>query len=143
MDSQPAAHIKPGSRHNRQVFWQILLPIILAALAGIALVVLLSISTVNGSTASAQWASIATIWLILPLLVFGVFFTLTLAGLIYLISRLQRNLPTYTHLVNTYIQIFNIRVGIFYDRAVRPQITTLSRWAGYRTFWKRLWHIGE
>lgn len=143
MDSRPAARIKPGSRHNRQVFWQILLPVILAFLAGITLVVLLSISTANGSTASAQWSSIATIWLILPLMVFGGFFALTLAGLIYLISRMQRKLPTYTHLVNTYIQIFNIRVGILYDQAARPQITALSRWAGWRTFWKRLWHIGK
>lgn len=143
MDSRPAARIKPGSRHNRQVFWQILLPVILAAFAGIALVVLLSISTANGSAASAQWSSIATIWLILPWMIFAGFFALMLVGLIYLISRLRRKLPTYTHLINTYIQIFNIRVGILCDRAARPQITALSRWAGWRSFWKRLWHIGE
>ncbi len=143
MDSRSAARIKPGLRHKRQVFWQILLPVILAALAGIALVVLLSISTANGSTAASQWSSIATIWLILPLMVFGGFFALTLTGLIYLISRLRRKLPTYTHLVDTYIQIFNIRVGILFDQAARPQISALGRWAGWRTFWKRLWHVGK
>lgn len=139
----PSSRVKPGSRHRRQVFWQITFPMILSALAGIILVILVSLSTVNGSSVSSQWASISTIWLILPLLFVGIFAFLLLAVLIFLIIRLRRILPTYTHLVHTYIQIVNIRIGIILDQAARPQINSLSRWAGWRTFWKRFWHIGE
>lgn len=135
--------VKSGSRHRRQVIWQIIFPVVLAAAGGIFLIVLLSLSTIAGSTASAQWASIATIWLIIPLLVAGVLVALTLAGLIFLIARLTQKLPTFTHLIHTYLQIINIRVGILLDHLVQPQIKFLGRWAGVKSVGKSLRRIGE
>lgn len=130
-------------RHRRQVFWQIVFPVVLAAAGGVFLVVILSLAAINGSSASTQWASIAIIWMIIPLLVAGVFLSIILAGLIYLVALLSRKLPTFTHLVHTYVQIIGIRFGILLDRVARPQITALGRWAAVKAVFKSLWRIGE
>lgn len=135
--------IKPGSRHRRQVFWQILFPVMLAAAGGVFLVVILSLATINGSNTSAQWASISLIWMILPLLVVGILFSLLLAGMIFLLVRLTHKLPTYTHLVHTYLQIINIRSKILMDKAAKPQIDLLSWWAAEKSFWNSLLRIGK
>ena len=135
--------VKPSPRHRRQTFWQILLPVILASLAVIALVVFASIATVSESTMPATFANISTIWLIIPLMVVGVMFFLFTVGLIFLVSRLLRNIPAYTRLVQIYLQIFSIRVDSILDRIAQPQIAVLSRWAAWREFWRKVWHIGR
>lgn len=132
-----------SSRHRRQVFWQIVLPVVLAAAGGIFLIVILSLGTINGSTASAQWASIAIIWMIIPFLVLGLLAGLGLAAMIYLIARLTHKLPTFTHLVHTYLQIIEIRTKILLNKVAQPQISLLSRLAAVKSFWKSLWRIGE
>ncbi len=137
------ARSQSGSRHRRQVFWQIVLPVVLAAAGGIFLIVILSLATVNGSNVSAQWSSIATIWIVIPFLVLGLFAGLALAGMIFLIARLTHKLPTYTHLVHTYLQIIEIRTKILLNKVAQPQISLLSRWAAVKSFWKSLWRIGE
>jgi len=140
MQSASANRIQPSARHRRQVFWQILFPVIAAALACVFVVAVLTVSSVNGSSAAGQWASISTIWLVVPLMAIGVIFAITLTGLIFLLSRLIRNLPTYTHLIHVYFQIINVRLDIILNQVSQPQIGVISRWAAWRAFWRSLWH---
>lgn len=135
--------VKPSPRHRRQAFWQILLPVILASLGVIALVVFVSLATIAGSGMPATWANISTIWLIIPLMVIGVVFALFTIGMIFLMSRLLRIVPTYTRLAQVYLQIFSLRVDSILDRIARPQITLLSRWAAWREFWRKLGQLGR
>lgn len=135
--------VKSSPRHRRQTFWQILLPVILASLIVIALVVFASLATATGSAIPATWANISTIWLVIPLMFIGVLFTLFTVGMIFLMSRLLRNVPTYTRLAQIYLQIFSLRVDSILDRIARPQIIALSRWAAWREFWRKLGHLGR
>ena len=139
MNSTPkATRTRPSLRHRRQVFWQILLPVILAGAGVIALVVLAAIASTRGSTVSATWANIATVWLIIPLIFTGLFFAIFIAGMIFLFARLLRNIPTYTRLAQLYLQIFSVKVDTILHRVVQPQINMLSRWAAWRAFWKKI-----
>ena len=139
MNSTPkATRTRPSLRHRRQVFWQILLPVILAGAGVIVLIVLASIASTRGSTVTGTWANIATVWLIIPLIFTGLFFAIFIAGMIFLFARLLRNIPTYTRLAQLYLQIFNVRVDTILHRAVQPQINMLSRWAAWRAFWKKI-----
>ena len=139
MNSTPkATRTRPSLRHRRQVFWQILLPVILAGAGVIALVVLAAIASTRGSTVSATWANIATVWLIIPLIFTGLFFAIFIAGMIFLFARLLRNIPTYTRLAQLYLQIFSVKVDTILHRVVQPQINMLSRWAAWRSFWKKI-----
>jgi hypothetical protein len=119
------------------------LPVILAGAAVIALVVFVSLATIGGSSMPATWANISTIWLVVPMMVVGVMFFLFTAGMIFLMSRLLRSIPRYTRLVQIYLQIFSLRFDSILDRITRPQITILSRWAAWREFWRKVWHIGR
>ena len=139
MNSTPkATRTRPSLRHRRQVFWQILLPVILAGAGVIVLIVLAAIASTRGSTVTGTWANIATVWLIIPLIFTGLFFAIFIAGMIFLFARLLRNIPTYTRLAQLYLQIFNVRVDTILHRAVQPQINMLSRWAAWRAFWKKI-----
>ncbi|MHB0968084.1 MAG: hypothetical protein ACYC36_16715 [Bellilinea sp.] len=138
MNSTPElTRTRSSLRHRRQVFWQILLPVILAGAGVIALVVLAAIASTRGSTVSATWANIATVWLIIPLIFTGLFFAIFIAGMIFLFARLLRNIPTYTRLAQLYLQIFSVKVDTILHRVVQPQINMLSRWAAWRSFWKK------
>lgn len=78
--------------HRKQVFWQITVPLVIAALIILALAVL--VSTGNSQSASL-WADISLIWLIIPVMVVSLIFLVVLAGLVYAVIWLVRILPGY------------------------------------------------
>ncbi len=125
-------------RHRRQYFWQILLPILLAALIFFGLGVLVSLPAGSGAVSVDQWAAISTIWLVMPWIFLTILFVGLTAGLIYLMARLLRLVPIYTRLVNLYIQIIGVRLQTFSDRLAAPFINFHGWWAGWKMFWKAL-----
>ena len=125
-------------RHRRQFFWQILFPILLAAVIFLGLGVLVSLPAGSGAVTVGQWAAISTIWLVMPWIVITILFVAFTAGLIYLMARLLRLLPVYTRLVNLYIQIIGVRLQTISDRLAAPFISFHGWWAGWKMFWKAL-----
>ncbi len=84
-------------QHKRQMWTQILLPVILAGL----LLVLMTVFTVRGAFQTggdvARWAAISTIWLVLPVMVGGLIALAVLAALIVLVASGARLIPPYSH----------------------------------------------
>ncbi len=60
--------------HRKQMWTQILLPIILTFLVFIAIIVLTSLATFRGNGDVGRWAAISTIWLVLPVMIAGSYF---------------------------------------------------------------------
>jgi hypothetical protein len=83
-------------KHRKQRVWQIILPVILAALLFIALVVLVIIATSDGTGDTARWAAISTIWISLPIIFIALVLFIILAGIVYLLIRLLQIVPIYT-----------------------------------------------
>jgi hypothetical protein len=83
-------------KHRKQRVWQIILPVILAALLFIALVVLVIIATSSGSGDTARWAEISSIWISLPIIFMALVLFIILAGIVYLLIRLLQVAPIYT-----------------------------------------------
>lgn len=108
--------------HRRQFWLQIFLPVILVVLIIIAVAVLTSISALNGTGDSARWAAISTIWLVIPAMVFGLFFFALLAGLVYLLAQTLGVLPSYTSQAHYYVNQAASRIKDFSDAATRPVI---------------------
>ena len=82
-------------RHKKQRFWQIMAPILLGGLVTLAAAVLmvLALTGTVGGISLSQYADTSLVWLILPVLVLGVFFgTLVLGmfGRVYRIYRVDR-----------------------------------------------------
>jgi membrane protein implicated in regulation of membrane protease activity len=79
--------------HRRQFLWQILAPFLLLAaliLAGAVWIV------VGGANQARLWADVSLIWLLAPMLVLALAFTIVLGALIYGLARLSKAAPRLT-----------------------------------------------
>lgn len=83
--------------HRRQMWTQILLPILIAIIVFIAIIVITSLSAIQGSGDINRWAAISTMWLILPVMIVGLVFLVLLIALIYLIARITTLIPPYSY----------------------------------------------
>jgi hypothetical protein len=109
--------------HRREVFWQIIFPLIIGAALILALAV--GAGLVSYNTAS-QAANISTIWLILPALALTFIFTLVLAAVTYGLIRLIGILPPYAALAQNFFVLVNQKVRKVSDQAAEPVIKVAS-----------------
>ncbi|HJR82047.1 MAG TPA: hypothetical protein VJ821_18380 [Anaerolineales bacterium] len=83
-------------KHRKQRVWQIILPVVLAALLFIALIVLIIIAASRGTGDVARWAAVSTIWISIPIIIMSLILFAVLAGIVYLLIRLLQIAPVYT-----------------------------------------------
>jgi hypothetical protein len=83
--------------HRKQMWTQILLPLLLTILVFIGIIVLTSIATFRNNGDVARWAAISTIWLVIPVMFAGLIVLAILAAIIYLLARLIGIIPPYSH----------------------------------------------
>jgi heme/copper-type cytochrome/quinol oxidase subunit 2 len=89
--------------HRKQVWTQILLPILLTVIAFIAVIILISVSAFRGNGDVSRWAAISTIWLVIPLLLVGLIVIAILFGLVYLLARVIGVIPPYSHQAQRFV----------------------------------------
>lgn len=91
----PAEH-PSFQKHRRELWTQILVPVIIAALALVAVIVLIALATFRSGGDVARWAAISTIWIVIPILILSLIFLVLLAALIYGMASLLKLIPPYT-----------------------------------------------
>ena len=106
--------------HRRQVVWQIVLPVVVSALLLIGLIVLISMSAMQGQTDLARLTAVAMIWLTLPVMVFGLIFFFALLVIAYLIGRGMELIPNYTGQAQDFAYRVEGAVKRFTRAAIRP-----------------------
>jgi hypothetical protein len=122
--------------HRRQFWLQIFLPVILAVLLIMAVAVITGIAAF-GNDNSTIWAAISTIWLVIPVMVFGLLFLAILAGLVYLLARGLQALPPYTSNAQYYANHAASEIKRFSDIATRPVIFLNSLAASLKAIFGR------
>ncbi len=130
-------------RHQKQRFWQILLPIIfgcLLILAAAVMVILRTVHTEAGGIVS-QWADASLIWLILPVLPVALALTVVLAGMVYLMAKALNIIPTYSLLVQQYANLMSIYVKKWMNKIVTPFFAVKSFRAGLATFFSSVFGL--
>ncbi len=138
MDRNISKPTKTDKDHQKQMVWQILVPIGIGALIvlGVALVVSLSAS---GQVQSVQaWSSASAIMLVIPVCFGGL---LTLAILILLIfgmSKLLKVTSPYMRVAQNYIATAGIYVQIALDKVAYPVLKTHSQRAAWQAFWQNI-----
>ncbi len=83
--------------HRKQVWQQILLPILLTTVIFIAVIALIVNNSLRGNSDVGRWAAMSTIWILLPVLMAGFIFLIILGALIYLMLRLINIIPQYSY----------------------------------------------
>ena len=103
--------------HRREVLWQITVPSIAGIILLLAVAVLASLS---GSAPARLWGDVALIWLILPMLVVLLVFTVILGGLVYLVVRLNLALPGLAFKAQDLVRAVQDKLTAAADLAVKP-----------------------
>ncbi len=129
----PAEH-PSYQQHRRQLWTQILIPILVVTLILLAVTVITSIATFRGNGEVERWAAISTIWIILPLLSAGLLVLIFFVALIYGLAKLLAILPPYSGQAQKIVWRIEGIVRRFTDGAVKPFLA----WEGITAAVKRL-----
>lgn len=123
-------------RHRREKIWQIQVPLIIGILLILAVGVIVVLTAARTSTGGAvsQWADTSAIWLILPVIMFAILGIMVLTGLIYLIARIIKILPSYADLVHGYAGQVAAKVSLVTRKIASPFIAVKSTRAGIKGF---------
>jgi hypothetical protein len=78
--------------HRRQVLWQVILPLVLGVVIVLVFAVLASLA---GDAEASLWADISIIFLLIPLMAVSLLFVLLFSGMVYVLLRLLRIIPSY------------------------------------------------
>ncbi len=124
--------------HQRQIFWQIWVPLGIGAAILLALAVLAGFSASRGSSDLVRWANLSLVFLIIPIILAALGFVLLFTGIVYLMGRLLHFLPRYTQLGQAYAHTISVLVRVWCDRAANPFLGMRSSWAGFLFLWRRL-----
>lgn len=96
------------------------MPIILAVLLIIAVAVITGVAAFGANDNSPVWAAISTIWLVIPVMFFGLIFLIVLTGLVYLLARTLQILPPYTSKAQYYVNRGSSEAKRYSDMAAEP-----------------------
>jgi hypothetical protein len=115
----PAEH-PSFQKHRRQLWTQILTPLLIAVALIIAVAVLTGIVTFRDNGDVGRWAAISTIWIVMPFMVAGIIFLAIFIGLIYGMARLLQLIPPYTGYAQRIVWRAEGYVKRAADAAVKP-----------------------
>ena len=128
----------PSYRNHRRQFWlQIFLPLILAVLLIIAVAVVSGIAAFGQNGDAPRWAAISTIWLVIPVMFFGLIFLVILLGLVYLLARMLNIIPPYSSQAQYYVNHASSEVKRYSDTAAKPVLFLEGIKASLKTIFRR------
>lgn len=120
-------------RHQKEVFWQITLPLIL----GISLFLGASVLvTVGASIDTSRLADVTLVWLIVPWLLVSILVILLLSGLVYGVIKLIQVLPFAFYRLHAFLRRVHGIISQVGDKAVEPVLKTArlrGRWQALRS----------
>jgi heme/copper-type cytochrome/quinol oxidase subunit 2 len=99
----PAPEHASFQQHRREIWRQILLPVIFAGLILLAVVALTTYATFRQEGDVARWAAISTIWIVIPVIVVSLIFFILFAAMIYGMARLLKLIPPYSGEAQRYV----------------------------------------
>ncbi len=130
-------------RHRRQLWTQIVLPILLAALLFAAFSFLAARAALETGGDVGRWAAISTIWLTLPVLLGGLLAGAVLVGLIVLFAQVTKIIPPYSHRIQRVF--YRIEYGTKRLAAMVHQPILMAQGlisvirTGIHRAWERMW----
>lgn len=129
----PAEHFS-YQKHRRELWTKILAPLLAAGAVIVIVATLTGIAAFGENSEVERWAAISTIWIILPIMVFGALALIILIAVIYGMAKLLALLPPHTGHAQRVVWRIEGVVRRITDRAVQPFLT----WEGIAAAIKRL-----
>jgi hypothetical protein len=129
-----ARPISTAELHRRQTYLQIWLPFILVVIIIIAAGVYLTFLSTGYPDLGNQVVGISTIFLVIPIMLWGILFLLILSAFIYGLLKISKLLPFYSLVFRTYVYRAAYIIHLWADRSLTP-ITRIKEYqAGISSF---------
>ena len=122
--------------HKQQVWWQILVPMILTALLGLAAGGLTIAASVSDTSRARLWADVSIIWLLAPALLIALAGITVLIGMIYALVRLARATPRYTSRAQQVAGLVAAGTRKAADGVTKPFVWFRQAWAIIKSIFK-------
>jgi hypothetical protein len=106
-------------KHRQDVNRQIILPVVFVVVMVIVLAVLTWVGFQRGSDVG-KWASVAIIWMVIPLMALMLVILAASWGVVYLLNRLLQVSPRYTSMAQEYVLWFNTQIVLWVDKIIQP-----------------------
>ncbi|HEX9019247.1 MAG TPA: hypothetical protein VF806_08665 [Anaerolineaceae bacterium] len=126
--------------HRRQMFWQVWLPLGVTIVIVLFLAVLSVIGAAQGSSQVERWGALSAVWVIIPVLIWGVVLLALVGGMAFGVTLLVRKMPGWM----LRAQLLVIRIGLMVrraaDAATKPVVTANTVTTRAATLWDRIFH---
>jgi hypothetical protein len=106
--------------HQKQILWQVWIPLIAGILIVMVLAVLVVLTGVGGGEENGRLAGISLILMLIPTLVVCLLITIILGLLIFGVYKLTVILPVYSFKAFMYVVLASDYIKIWADRIVQP-----------------------
>jgi len=136
MQSHSRPSPPPNPTHQRQVFWQVWLPLVVFLIIFLGLCVLAILLTSQGSAVVTQWAALSTIVVLIPTCLTGLFTFIIIGVGIFISDKAIRGLPGLTYQVQLFAHRLSSITRYYSDRLVSPVINVNGKWAGLASLFK-------
>jgi amino acid transporter len=128
----PERNPETYAQHKKEVFWQIMFPMLIGIIILFAMFAFIFVSVRTGASDLSRYADVSLIWLIIPSLIIALIFLVFIAAIIYLFTVVLRILPRYSHLALLYLEIGKYKLIRITSQITNPIVKTKSIWAVVR-----------
>ena len=128
----PERNPETYAQHKKEVFWQIMFPMLIGILILFAMLAFIFFSVRTGASDLSRYADVSLIWLIIPSLIIALIFLIFIAAIIYLFTVILRITPRYSHLALLYLEIGKYKIIRITSQITDPIVKSKSIWAVVR-----------
>ncbi|HMN13503.1 MAG TPA: hypothetical protein PKD55_14365 [Bellilinea sp.] len=128
------------TKHRSETTLKIILPVLIVTLAIVGLIVWMMVAALGGNFNPSNGGSIATIWLLLPLILTFLVSAAICVVLIVLLAKAKPLVSKYAYTASLYLKVANLKIGQLTDKAAGAQIKVQSKAAGIKQFFHYLRH---
>lgn len=128
-------------KHQRQFFWQILTPVLLAFIVVFAILVLVVVTTVKTPEVNEKWANICTIFISLPVILFSLLALGVVVLLAWLFRKLYKAIPSYSGMFFNAVKQANRITNKTTEKGLSPIIQGKAYLAGFKRLLSLAFHM--
>jgi hypothetical protein len=135
--TQPERNPETHAAHRREVFLQIILPILIGSIILLTLVGVIIYAGISGNSQVSRWADISLVWLLLPSIMFALFLLLFLVVLTIGLTRLLHVFPFYAYRLHFLVFKIENKIKKAADMSIEPILKINSFMASARRLLRR------
>ncbi len=128
---------EPEQLHQEQTWGSILIPVLVITLVCVAVFVLLLVFNSGEFQATAQWANISIMFMILPMSIVGLVILAIVILVAYLTRKWNRDLPPGLKLIRLQVLIFNQKIQNAVQKTTIPVIGIKSFITGITSIFRK------